>query len=159
MAVTKRTYYKALVLLIVFSLNTVVSFACSFSNLFHGFHHHKSSATTVEHKHSGSHHDSHVQKNKHEHGNQSEHNHDSGSSKSTKDDCCSGSVVGIEKVEKALSRTIEAPHAIFITSLFAAYAKLFSLPTIERILFPKSIRWRLPATIQDLRIVIQSFQI
>ncbi|MFN2439812.1 MAG: hypothetical protein ABR503_11485 [Chitinophagaceae bacterium] len=159
MALTKSTYYKALVLLIVFSLNTVVSFACSFSNLFHGFHHHKSSATTVEHKHSGSHHDSHDQKNKHDHGIQAEHKHDSGSSKNAKDDCCSASLVEIEKVEKALSRTIEAPHVIFVTSLFTVYTKLFSLPTIEKVFHPDNIRWRFPATIQDIRIAIQSLQI
>ncbi len=159
MAVTKRTYYKALVLLIVFSLNTVVSFACSFSNLFHGFHHHKSSATTVEHKHSGNHHDSHVQKNKHDHGIQSEHKHESGSPNNSKDDCCSKSVIKIEKVEKAISRTIEVPHTIFVASLFATYVKLFSLQDLKKTFFPDYIRWQHTATIQDLRIVIQSFQI
>ncbi len=76
-----------------------------------------------------------------------------------KDDCCSKSVIEIEKAEKAVSRTIEAPHAIFVTSLFAAYSELFSLTAIDKVSLTHIVRWRLPATIQDLRIVIQSFQI
>ena len=157
MTVTKRTYYKALLLLTVFSLNTVVSFACSFSDLFHGFHHHKISATS-EHKHSGSHH-SESETPKHDHSSQSEHKHNNNSSKDSKDDCCSKSVIEIDKVEKAVSRTIEAPHAIFVTSLFAAYSEIFSLSAIDKVFLTHIVRWRLPATIQDLRIVIQSFQI
>ncbi len=159
MTLKKGTYYKALFLLLVFSLNTMVSFACSFSSFFHGFHHHKSSATTIEHKHSGSHHDSHDQKNKHDHGIQSEHKHESGSPNNSKDDCCSKSVIKIEKVEKAISRTIEVPHTIFVASLFATYVKLFSLQDLKKTFFPDYIRWQHTATIQDLRIVIQSFQI
>ncbi len=155
MKINKGTYYKALLLFIVFSLNTVVSFACSFSNLFHGFHHHQNSVTT-EHKHEGDHHHSSDKKHNEK---QSNHTHDSGSAKDSKDDCCSKSVIEIEKIEKALSRTIEAPHAIFVTSLFAAYSELFSLSAIDKVFLTHLVRWRLPATIQDLRIVIQSFQI
>lgn len=158
MTVTKRTYYKALLLAIVFSLNTVVSFACSFSNLFHGMHHHKAAAPT-EHKHSGNHH-SKVEKAEHHHDSKAEHKHDDHSSKDSKDDdCCSKSVAEIEKAEKAVSKTIEAPNAIFVTSFFAAYSHLFPLSTTSNTSFTHYVRWRLTATIQDLRIVIQSFQI
>jgi hypothetical protein len=66
MTVTKRTYYKAL-------------FACSFSGLFHGFHHHKI-AVASEHKHSGSHH-SKSETPKHDHISQPEHKHNNNSSK------------------------------------------------------------------------------
>jgi hypothetical protein len=155
MSIIKKTYYKALLLFIVFSLNTVVSFACSFSSLFHGFHHHENSVT-VEHKHEGNH--RHSSDKKHNEA-QSNHTHDSGSTKNSKDDCCSKSVIEIEKIEKAVSRTIEAPHAIFVASLFAAYSEIFSLSTVYKVFFTHIVRWRLPATIQDLRIVIQSFQI
>ena len=66
MKVTKGTYFKALLLLIAFGMGTVVSFACSLSDLFHEFHHHNSPATKAHkhkdqnehiHDHSGSHHD------------------------------------------------------------------------------------------------------
>ncbi len=159
MNVTKRIYYKALLLAIVFISNTVVSIACSFSNLFHGMHHHKAAAAT-EHKHSGSHH-SKGESAEHHHGSQAEHQHDDHSSKNSKDDdCCSKSVVETEKAEKVVSKTIEAPNVFFVTSIIAAYSPFFSLHTIERkTFFSEYVRWRLPATIQDLRIVIQSFQI
>jgi len=158
MNVTKRTYYKALLLAIVFSLNTGVGFACSFSNLFHGMHHHKA-ASTSEHKHSGSHH-SKSETAEHNHGSQAAHKHDDHSSKDSKDgDCCSKSVVEIEKAEKAVSKTIEAPNANFVTSFFAASSQSFLLSITGNTFFTRYVRWRLPATIQDLRIVIQSFQI
>jgi hypothetical protein len=159
MTVAKRTYYKALPLLIIFSLNTVVSFACSFSSLFHGFHHQNSSSTTIEHKHSANHHDPQGEKKKHDHGDQPNHKHDSGSSSNSKDDCCSSAVVQIEKLEKAVSRTIEAPHAIFVASLFAVYEKLSFLSGLKNTFFPDHVRWRFSATIPDIRIAIQSFQI
>ncbi len=159
MQATKRTYYKAFLLFAAFSLNTVVSFACSFSNLFHGIHHHETAAaSTAEHEHSGNHHAA-AQKDTHEHDDQQEHKHGTDSSDDSKDDCCSRSVVEIEKAEKAVSRSIEAPHAIFIASFFATYSSLFQIDIIQNTRIPTNIRWRLPATIQDLRIVIQSFQI
>jgi len=154
----KGTYYKALLLVTVFSMNTVISFACSFSDLFHGFHHQKTTQV-LEHKHAGSQHHAEDKAHKHNHDAASNGDHYSGTSKESKDDCCSGSVVEIQKVEKAVSRSIEAPQAIFITSFFTAYVSLFSLQTVEKILFPPNSRWRVNATIQNLRIVIQSFQI
>jgi hypothetical protein len=150
MAFEKRTYYKAWLLLIVFSLNTVVSFACSFSSLFHGFHHHNSSVTLAhqhkdgtqhEHKHAGHHHD------------------EKDSTKDDKKDCCSQSVVAVEKVEKAMSRSIEAPNTVFLTAFIASYTYLFNLVAVPKAVTPHYERWRVPTTIQDLRIVIQSFQI
>lgn len=157
MQTTKRTYFKALLLTLVFSLNTIVSFACSFSNLLHGIHHHETAtAPAAEHQHSHNHHSS--GSDKHEHDDQ-QHQHSAGTSREAKDDCCSESVVEIEKVEKAVSRSIEAPQALFIASFFATYASLFQIDTIEDASIPTYIRWRLSATIPDLRIVIQSFQI
>jgi hypothetical protein len=157
MSFTKRTYFKALFLAIVFSLNTVVSFACSFSPLFHGMHHHKADVATD--KHSGNPH-SQGETAEHHHGSKAEHQHDDHSSKDSKDDdCCSEFVVEIEKAEKAVSKTIEAPNAIFATSFLSSYSQLFLLSTTGDTSFPHYVRWRLPATIQDLRIVIQSFQI
>lgn len=153
-----KTYYKALLLLSAFSLNTVVSFACSFSGLFHGFHHHETTQAS-EDKQAGGHHHAEGKAHKHSHDTQSGHSHDSGTSKESKDDCCSGDVVQIQKVEKAVSRSIEAPQAIFLTSFFTAYISTFSLQTAEKILLPPDSRWRVTTTIQNLRIVIQSFQI
>ena len=150
MKVTKGTYYKALFLLMAFSLGTVVSFACSVSSMFHGLHHHNSDATA---------HHSHDDGTKHEHSH-SGHHHESDAPEKDKEDCCSTDVLQLQKVEKSVSRPIEAPNAIFLTSFLSSFITLSSLlPAEEKTLLPHHIRWRLPATIQDLRIVIQSFQI
>ena len=150
MKVKNRTYYKALVLLVAFSLSTVVSFACSVSSLFHELHHHNSSAKS-HHVHN------HGVKHTHSH---TAHHHGSDKPEEKKEDCCSGNVLQLQKTEKAVSRSIEAPNAVFAMSVFTAYASLLTLQQPEEKAFlPHHFRWRLPATIQDLRIVIQSFQI
>ena len=164
MVATKRTYYKALVLMVVFSLNTVVSFACSLSDLFHNFHHHHSAAKIEDHhgghnhSHGKMHHHSHEKAGSHDHGNNPLEKPDQNTTHS-KDDCCSNSVVQMQQVEKAISRIIDAPTVDFVESLSASYYHLsFNTPQQETKI-PGNIRWRYPTTIQDLRIVIQSFQI
>ena len=151
----KGIHIKALILLIVFSLNTIVSFACSLGGLFHSFHHHtSSSASTKQHGH-------HHQKEGHHHDHSStSHHHEEKKSNKPADDCCSKNVVQLDKVEKAASRAIEAPDTAFLTSFLITYSSLFyQLPTEGKTVYPDYVRWRIPSTIQDLRIVIQSFQI
>ena len=151
----KGTHIKAIVLLIVFSLNTVVSFACSLGGLFHSFHHHPSSATATEER--GHHH--HEEGHHHDQSNTA-HHHEEHAPDKPADDCCSKNVVPLDKVEKAASRAIEAPDAAFLTSFLITYSSLFlQLPTEDKTVYPGYVRWRIPSTIQDLRIVIQSFQI
>jgi hypothetical protein len=148
----KGNHIKALFLLVVFSLNTLVSFACSLGGFFHSFHHSASSAVEGQHGH-------HPHKEGHQHHGNASH-HDSKPSEKPDDDCCSKNLVTIEKVEKAISRTIQAPEATFLASFLTAFSSLFALlPAEESLPSPDSVRWRIPATIQDLRIVIQSFQI
>lgn len=165
MRISKRTYYKALLLLLVFSLNTVVSFACSFGGVVHNLHHRGSIA--VEHKHSSTgkhdhgttHKHDHGTAHKHDDGNRAEHDHETDSSGDKKDDCCSDEVTELQKLDKSVSRSIEAPHLSFTTLFIASYSELFSFQDGKQDYQPHKIRWRFPATIQDLRIVIQSFQI
>lgn len=154
---SQGTYYKALLLFTVFSLNTVVSFACSLGGLFHNLHHGSTATSTASHH--VNHHD---HKGGHKHNHASKHQHDNQleTENSTKDDCCSNNVIEIEKVEKSLSRTIEAPSVVFLTSLLTTYSSIFqAFPVQDPIFYPDSVRWRVPTTIQNLRIVIQSFQI
>ena len=162
---TKRTYIKSLLLLIVFSLNTIVSFACSFGGAFHDFHHQKISSSTSNkheegHKHShNSHEHDHTDSGNHEHHKGSEHKHDSSPVNNPENNCCSDSVVELQKVDKLVSSNIQAPDAVFVTSFIGAYFDIISFSVRENRFFRDNIRWRPPATIQDLRIVIQSFQI
>jgi ABC-type nickel/cobalt efflux system permease component RcnA len=149
MKVTKATYFKALLLLIAFSMSTLVSFACSFSDLFHEFHHHNSPATKA-HKHDD--------QEEHTHDHSGSH-HDSGPREEKKDNCCSHSIVELQKVEKSISRNIEGFKLNSILSFAATGSELFSAPALRQTTYPDFVRWRPPATIQDLRILIQSFQI
>lgn len=156
MAGKKQIYYKAGVLLVVFSLHTAVSFACSFSSLFHQFHH--NSPVVSKHKeHAHSHSSSHGhQAPGHTH--EGEHHH-TGSSQPPKEDCCSASIIEVEKMDKAVSRNIELPLVISFPLLFPFIASsLFDYKATQRLFSPYG-RWRHPLTIQNLRIIIQSFQI
>lgn len=150
MAKTKRTYYKALLLLILFSMNTLVSFACSFSDLVHSLHHHNSSAT-LQHEHANG--------EKHVHAHDGNHHDHAAKEEPPQQDCCSGSVA-VQLVEKSVSRSIDAPRVFFVNAFLLAYtATVDGLFVPEQSFAPDYVRWRLPATIPDLRIVIQSFQI
>ena len=149
MRVTKATYFKALLLLIAFSMSTVVGFACSLSDLFHEFHHHNSPATKA-HKHKD--------QNEHVHDHSGSH-HDNNPNEEKKDNCCSQSLVELQKVEKSISRSIEAPNLHLALFLKSTYNEVFCFQPEENTIFTPNIRRRAPTTIQDLRIVIQSFQI
>ena len=151
---SKGTYFKALVLVMVFSLNTMVSFACSFSGGFHGLHHHRELPAKKEsHHHPSQHH--------HDHGAAQPLHHDQDASKNQEEDCCSKNFVEIEKKDKSVARLIEVPGASFLTSFIISYSPLFAAGIAEE--RPPHcrtfVRCWVPATIQDLRIVIQSFQI
>ena len=151
MTVTKGTYYKAMLLLIVFSSGTVVSFACSLGGIFHEYHHQSSATEQTKHSDDAAH--------KHHHGKTSKHEYDTQARAESKNYCCTDSVVEMQKLDKSVSRSIEAPNLISIPFFIAACCELFSLEVQDRPVYQNYVRWRPPTTIQDLRIVIQSFQI
>jgi hypothetical protein len=145
---------KAFILLLVFAFNTIVAFACSSSGAFHRFHH-DSDMQTESKGEPGDHHKGH-----HEDADQPDkgHNHEKHTDDG-EDNCCSKSAVSFQKADKSPSRTIEAPSSGFVSAFFVTYLS-YSLGAFkECTVFPPHVRWRSPATIQDLRIVIQSFQI
>lgn len=130
------------------------------NGLFHSFHHTHTSTGKASHRHENGHgqkHD-HKKSDQHKHGDNA--HHDEQNSENSADDCCSKNVVEVEKVEKSVSRTIDAPDVTFLTSFILSYSSLFSVfPSQDKSQAPDDVRWRFPATIQNLRIVIQSFQI
>lgn len=149
----RTIYLKGFFLLIVFSLNTIVSFACSTSELFHNSHHSKNSpAKGHSHQHGGHHNP------QHDHGQQGQ-DHEKDKQNKNDDDCCAASIISLAKIEKSIARSIEVPSPILMPFIKAFISLAPPSAEIGKTIFPDFIRWRPPATIQDLRIVIQSFQI
>ncbi|RYY98018.1 MAG: hypothetical protein EOO11_09275 [Chitinophagaceae bacterium] len=148
------TYWKAAFLLLVFSLNTVLSFACSLSTVFHDLQHRSGTAATPGHEHSAvaSHHHYH----KHSQGTFGQGH---ASKKAPENDCCSGSIVRLEKVDKAASAPIKAPAPALERQLIETLYLLSAVQQVPEPAYPVYCRWRPPGTIHDLRITIQSFQI
>jgi hypothetical protein len=154
MHTSKGTYYKALILLVVFSMNILVGFACSLGGVFHEFHH-KSSSTSLS-SHSQKHHSD----KGHQHGNSHSPENDHGSgAPDSENNCCSDSVVEMQKLAKTVSRSIDAPDNIAISSFIAVFSELFLVHPEQNEFATYEVRRRVPSTIQDLRIVMQSFQI
>jgi hypothetical protein len=145
---------KAFILLLVFCFNTIVAFACSTSGTFHRFHHQNKSQGDSK-KHRPDHHQGH-----HDDADQRSENHNHTKDTDDGDDnCCSKSAVSFQKVDKSPSRTIEAPSSGFVSALLVTYLSTTAAVFQESCVFRRQVRWRSSATIPDLRIVIQSFQI
>ena len=145
----KSIQFKAAVLLIVFSLNTVVGFACAVG-LDMGFnsHHHEGSAMEVSENH---HHDK-----SHHHDEADFHHH---KTNNDKDNCCNDGVMKFQKVDKALASSISVANTAFFTSFLASFYNidiLFPSNKISKIKY--FVRSHHPP-IPDIRIAIQSFQI
>ena len=154
----RKTYYKALILLLVFSMNTVVSFACSFSSMFHAIHHHEHTSALTPRENLTHHGKEHV------HSPREHHNSDdqatNSESDNPKEDCCSTSVLKMDAVVKLTARSIDAPDPLILLSFLSAYTGQFSVsPLLESPAYDDFLRRRTPATIENLRIAIQSFQI
>ena len=138
---------KAAFLLIVFSLNTVVGFACSVG-LEMGFNssHHQEEKAAITHKHDNSHqHDDAVV--------------DHHQSEKTKDNCCKEEVIKFAKVDKVAPKSLDFsfPPVFFATFLSSFYHLDASLSYQQ----PNSkyfVRSYHP-TIPKIRIAIQSFLI
>ncbi len=141
---------RAIVLLMVFSLNTVAGFACSVGvDMGYNTNHHK----RIKPDHGKIHHD---------HANSHLHKRFSGNNlKAITDDCCSGQVNSFQKLDKSLSyNNLLLQAAVSILNTPAAF---FFLTTIEYRLAGNSrfgfVRRSCSFDDTDIRIAIQSFQI
>jgi len=145
---TKRVYIKALLLLTVFSMNTIVGTACSLSKVFHSSHHHGSSASNKHSHTKGTH--------SHKHHTATDEKHTEHGS----DECCSKSSIQFDKLDKSIAQSLEI-QAIGFSSvvLISLHNTILLISRNKDRSLISHVRWRLPATIQDLRIVMQSFQI
>lgn len=172
----KTNKIKAAFLLMVFSLNTIVSLACSVGFNFSKITNHH--AVDKFHSHDKPHQHSSAKTHSHDHGDiTGNHSHDENAvlphdhSKNNtheteapvdENDCCSDEIVKLSLVDKAITKTnqnyiplqteVKYILSAFINSAYnngEAFAKLK----------PPLLRSWDPASHTDLRIVIQSFQI
>jgi hypothetical protein len=145
-------HLKAAFLLIVFSLNTVIGFACAMG-LDMGFNHkhpHDADNTTI-------------QSNSHQHGKSHQHNeadNDHHKSKEGKDNCCNNSILKFTQVDKSLPQASNIPvNPLFFTAFVSSYydidVLLTSQPSGRIKYFVRSYH----PPITDICIAIQSFRI
>lgn len=170
----QKNKIKALFLLAVFSLNTVVAFACSvgvvmgFNREHHSYStkaqavdhlHYKSDKRNVHHekkeslRHSKEH--KHSSSITHQHGNSS-HPHTTGSDK---ENCCKDEVVKLNQTDKFVPLSFKLVHPVFFTAFLASYDhhKLLPYSGVVKEIKPFVRSYHPP--IPDVRIAIQSFQI
>lgn len=142
---------KAVFLLIVFLLNTVVGFACSVGLGMGAVkaHHHEAKESKAAHHHHQGEHDHHAVKGDHDH-----------SSKKTTEDCCTDQVQKIEKTDKLSPPVLEfSTYQPFYTLIYPNYVLLEASVSSLYTLRPKYFVRDDHPPIPDIRIALQSFQI
>ena len=141
--------FKAAFLLIAFSLNTVIGFACAVG-LDMGFnsHHHEECGIEAAKNH---------QPNKSNHQGEADiHRHNANNDK---DNCCNGGVMKFQKLDKALSSSINIINPVFFTSFLTSFFNIGILSSSTEISGTKYFVRSHHPPIPDIRIAIQSFQI
>ncbi len=139
---------KAAFLIIVFSFNTIIGFACSLG-LDMGFntHHHNEEAMKVTgHVH--------VDGKMHEH-KEADHQYES---KDDKDNCCNNKVTQFSQLDKLVPQSLAAINCVFFTTFISSFYNVAILATSQNVSVKYFYRSH-PPPVQDIRIAIQSFQI
>ena len=157
---------KAAFLLMIFSLNTIIGFACAigFDMSFNSKHHDDEEATeAVVHVHGDGKKHIHKEKtNSHNHSNS--HHHEEANKHKTdnneKDNCCNDKVIKFDQLDKSLTPSVNAVfNPVFFTAFLASFYNaniLFSSQIVPNTRY--FVRGHHPP-IPDIRIAIQSFQI
>ncbi len=144
---------KAIFLLAIFGLNTVVGFACAggMDMGFNTHHHQHEDAIEVVHVHADGtkyHHAS-----GHPHA-AHKHQHEDG-----KDDCCNDKVLKISQAEKAIPQAAQLLSPVFFTAFVVAYFNINVAYPAQVSISSKYLVLGHHPPIPDIRIAIQSFQI
>lgn len=149
---------KGILLLVVFSLNTLVGFACSVG-LDMGFNskHHKEEKDVVAHSHAHANPKAH---HGHEEKAHDENANDHHSSSEDKDNCCKDQMTKLAKADKLMPHPVDFNiHPVFFTAFLSTFFHVDFSPihshTPDNKLF---VRCHHPP-ISNIRVAIQSFQI
>ncbi len=157
MKIRRSTQFKAAFLMIVFSLNTVIGFACAvgIDMGFNTSHHHEEEATElVVHIHKDG--KKHIHHEEAKHLDESDKDHH----KDGKDNCCHDKVIKFNEVDKSASHSLNASVSpVFFTTFHASFYKaniLYNSYVDTGIKY--FVRSHHPP-ISNIRIAIRSFQI
>lgn len=159
----QKTKIKAAILLLVFALNTVVSFACSVGLLDFSKEHHKHDAThshdkANNHEITSHHHDENVDLTNHQHLD-SDNNY---TQSEEENNCCSDDVVKVSTLDKAVTTVNQNPLPLPVEVMAAIYAYILPDYYSQKLLVkpkpPFDRSWDL-SDHTNIRIAIQSFQI
>lgn len=157
-------YLKAAFLLLVFSLNTVIGFACAIGidMGFNSTHYHEEEATEIVHVHADGKNHVHQEK-KESHSHDKSHHHDQANnqkkSDNEKDGCCNDKVTKLEQLDKSVPNSLSIINPVFFVALVSSFNNIDVLfasqlaPNIKQ--FVRSYHPPIP----NIRIAIQSFQI
>lgn len=131
-------------LLIVFSINMIIGFACAIGidMLFNTGHHEETEITA----HVGSHH----------HHDKADKDH---KSKDNKDNCCNDHVIKFSQVDKSFPYGFAGLNAVFFTTLVSSFYNIDVLHTFKASANIKYFVLGYHPPIPDIRVAIQSFQI
>ena len=133
---------KAAFLLIVFSLNMIVGFACALGiDMWFNTSHHEATEITAQ-----------GFQNHHEADNQHK-------SKKGKDNCCNDHVIKFAQVDKSFPHGFAGLSAIFFSTLISSFYNIDVLHTSKASSNIKYFVRGYHPPIQDIRIAIQSFQV
>ncbi len=145
----------------VFSLNTIVGFACSIGMDmgFNTAHHHGGEATESSvHVHAdGKKHVHHKKASEHHHHNVVADKDDK--STDDKDNCCNDSVMKITQLDKTVPQAVSITHPIFFAAVISSFYHVDLLYSSQVVTNIKHFVRNHHPPIPDIRIAIQSFQI
>ena len=150
MKINSSIQFKAAFLIIVFSLNTVIGFACAvgMDMGFNTSHHHDEAAMEATmHVHTDG--------KKHIHHNDNDHH----TSNNETDNCCNDQVMKFTQLDKSVPQSIKTISPTFLTAFVSAW---YDIDILYTSYFDTSIKYFVRSyhpPIPDIRIAIQSFQI
>lgn len=155
MKIKTTIQFKAVFLMIVFSLNTIIGFTCAvgMDMGFNSKHHQEEEAvetTTHTHANLKSHHavTAHLEKTCGDHNSNGE-----------KDNCCNDEVLKFSQLDKSVPGTLHIAAPVFFTAFISSFYSIdLSFSSVKNANAKFFVRSHHPP-IPDIRIAIQSFQI
>jgi hypothetical protein len=154
----KSIQLKSAFLLTVFSLNTIIGFACAvgLDMGFNSHHHRQEAVEAAVHVHSEGKEHHHNNKASQHHNESVKDNHHA----NDKDNCCNGGVIKFQQVDKNVAASFGLINPVVFSSFLASFYDINILSSTNRIsTINELVRRHYRPPIPDIRIAIQSFQI